>query len=57
MKAPAVALALALVATLGASGCRTTMESPDGYTVKVEDRTAPGGYRFCPPGQAKKGHC
>lgn len=47
-----------LLALAGASGCRTTMETPDGYKVRVEDPSGhPGGPPLCPPGHAKKGWC
>lgn len=41
---------------LSLSACKTTMDTPDGYKVQVEDRSAHPG-TFCPPGQAKKGNC
>ena len=48
-------LALAVLAILPLTACRTTIKSDD---VEVQTSTSGGGHgTFCPPGQAKKNNC
>lgn len=48
-------LGLVIVSVAGLSACKTTVEG-EGYEVEVHDGHHHDG-DFCPPGQAKKGHC
>lgn len=52
----AVSLFVCVLSVVALSGCKTTVQ--DGPTkVIVEDGHHHSGGGFCPPGQAKKGHC
>lgn len=60
MKSTILTAFLLILSAASLSACKTTVQD-EGYSIEVSDgavhSNGHGDDNFCPPGQAKKGHC